>query len=76
MCASAVSYTSTTYVILMCVSSIHTGLIGSHDNSSASEDTSVGSALNSYVVKYREDMTMRDTVLSTYSPLAILRCVV
>jgi hypothetical protein len=33
----------------------------------------VGAALNKYVVEYREDPCLKDTVLSTYSPLAVLR---
>ena len=60
-------------------------MIGSHESGgggggdggsgggSGEKDTSVGDALNSYVVEYREDMSLKDMVLSTHSPLAVVR---
>lgn len=33
----------------------------------------MGAALNQYVVEYREDPQLKDTILSSYSPLAVLR---
>ena len=55
------------------IGSTESGGGGAGDGGGSEKDANVGDALNTYVVEYREDLTVKDMILSTHSPLAVLR---